>query len=67
MHTYLKSKDGDDDYAVGQWLVNREGYHQFFTLFSVPTLKQAFTAVNALNGGTRISPDALHLIEGGTS
>jgi hypothetical protein len=66
MHTYLKSKDGDDDYAIGQWLINVQGHHHFVTLFSVPTIKQAFRAVNALNGGTRISPDALHLIEGGS-
>jgi hypothetical protein len=65
MHTYLKDpNDEDGDYAIGQWLINRDGYHQFHTLFRVPNIKQAFTAVNALNGGTRISPEALHLKEG---
>jgi hypothetical protein len=60
MHTYLKR---EEEYEVGQWLINREGHHQFSALFTVPKLSQAFTAVNHLNGGTRISVDALHLTE----
>jgi hypothetical protein len=59
-HTYLRHDDG---YEVGQWLINREGYHHFVALFKVPNLKQAFVAVNALNGGGRISPEVLHLRE----
>jgi hypothetical protein len=61
MHTYLRQ--ASDRYDVGQWLINREGYHQFNKIFSVPSLKQAFTAVNALNGGTKINIDALHMTE----
>jgi hypothetical protein len=60
-HTYLKFKE--DQYGVGQWLINREGHHQFSTLFFVPSLKQAFAAVNMLNGGTRVATDALHIRE----
>lgn len=61
MHTYLRMSE--DRYEIGQWLINREGHHQFTMMFAVPSLKQAFTAVNALNGGTRISPEALHIEE----
>jgi hypothetical protein len=60
-HTYLKRDDGK--YDVGQWLRRPDGYDSFKTLFTVPSLKQAFTAVNMLNGGTRISMEALHLEE----
>jgi hypothetical protein len=49
MHTYLKIKDGE--YQIGQWLINRDGYHQFSTLFTVPMLDEAIIAVNMLNGG----------------
>lgn len=61
MHTYLKR--AEDQYEVGQWLRHPEGYDRFQALFTVPSLKQAFTAVNTLNGGTRVSVDALHLEE----
>jgi hypothetical protein len=61
MHTYLKQDK--DNYEVGQWLINREGHHQFNMLFSVPSLRQAMVAVNMLNGGSRISGEALHLKE----
>lgn len=61
MHTYLKMSE--DRYEIGQWLINQKGYHHFSRLFSVPNLKQAFAAVNMLNGGSRISPDVLHLKE----
>jgi hypothetical protein len=60
-HTYLRR--GEDSYEIGQWLIHREGHHHFVALFAVPSLKQAFVAVNHLNGGTRISVDALHLEE----
>jgi hypothetical protein len=49
MHTFLRQETGL--YAVGQWLINREGYHQFIPMFTVPTLKQAFRSVSVLNGG----------------
>jgi hypothetical protein len=61
MHTYLRRNK--DTYEIGQWLINREGYHHFVALFSVPKLKQALAAVNMLNGGTRIATEALHLEE----
>jgi hypothetical protein len=61
MHTYLKQ--ANDKYDIGQWLINREGHHQFTAIFSVPSLKQAFTAVNALNGGTKIDVNVLHMTE----
>lgn len=61
MHTYLRRDE--NNYDIGQWLRHRDGYDRFQTLFTVPSLKQAFTAVNTLNGGTRVSPDALHLEE----
>jgi hypothetical protein len=62
MHTFLKRSD--DRYEIGQWLLSHSGTGQtFVTLFTVPNLKQAFVAVNALNGGTRISPEALKIIE----
>jgi hypothetical protein len=61
MHTYLRQEE--DRYEVGLWLLHPEGYHRFSALFSVPSLKQAMVAVNMLNGGTRISVDALHLKE----
>ena len=61
MHTYMKSEDGG--YWIGQWLPNLEGITQFSRMFKVPSLKQALVAVNCLNGGQRISPDALHIIE----
>jgi hypothetical protein len=61
-HTYLRTEDDEhQEYQVGQWLINREGYHQFNHMFTVPSLKQAIVAINALNGGQRISPDALHI------
>lgn len=60
-HTYLRRTE--DNYEVGQWLINPSGYHEFHTLFAVPSLKQAFISVNMLNGGTRISPEVLHLKE----
>jgi hypothetical protein len=59
-HTYLRIDE--TRYDVGQW-INREGHHHFVALFTVPSMKQAFAAVNHLNGGTRISVDALHLEE----
>jgi hypothetical protein len=46
-------------YDIGQWLPNREGVTSFVRLFSVPSLKQAFVAVNILNGGTRVNPNIL--------
>jgi hypothetical protein len=61
MHTYLKRDV--NQYEVGQWLRNLEGYDSFLTLFTVPSLKQAFVAVNSLNGGTRVDITALHLVE----
>jgi hypothetical protein len=61
MHTYIKQSD--IEYNIGMWLLHPEGYHRFNILFTVPNLKQAFTAVNMLNGGTRISPDALTIVE----
>ena len=61
MHTYLKMNE--DIYAVGQWLRHSEGYDQFQALFTVPSLKQAFHAVNSLNGGRQINIDNLDLIE----
>jgi hypothetical protein len=61
MHTYLRQDK--DHYEVGQWLPHPEGYHRFSALFTVPSLKQAMVAVNMLNGGTRISMEALHLEE----
>jgi len=60
MHTYLMHSE--NEYEVGQWLINREGYHQFAGLFKVPSLGQAMTAVCMLNGGTRVSPQALHIL-----
>jgi hypothetical protein len=60
-HTYVRM--GEDRYDVGQWLPDPEGHVKFYALFSVPNLKQAFAAVCMLNGGTRISPDALHILE----
>jgi hypothetical protein len=57
MHTYLRIENGV--YDIGQWLPNREGVTSFNRLFSVHTLKQAFTAVNILNGGTRVNPNIL--------
>lgn len=60
-HTYLRMSEGE--YQVGLWLINREGHHQFTQLFSVPSLRQALAAVNMLNGGTRMSPEALHIEE----
>jgi hypothetical protein len=59
-HTYLKQNDG---YEIGQWLINREGHHQFIGMFKVANLGQAFAAVNTLNGGTRLSPEQLHVRE----
>jgi hypothetical protein len=61
MHTYLRV--GENEYEIGQWLVRPDGYLRFTALFSVPSLKQAMTAVNMLNGGTRIAVEALHLEE----
>jgi hypothetical protein len=49
MHTFLKRENGL--YAVGQWLINPEGYQQFNAMFTVPSLKQAFRSVSMLNGG----------------
>jgi hypothetical protein len=60
-HTYVKFEE--DRYGVGQWLINREGFHSFVPIFYVPSLKQAFAAVNMLNGGTRVATDALHIRE----
>jgi hypothetical protein len=60
-HTYLKMFE--KRYDVGQWLVNRDGYHQFQRLFSVPNINQAMNAVCMLNGGTRTAANALHIIE----
>jgi hypothetical protein len=60
-HTYLKQDDGK--YDVGLWLRRPDGYDSFRTLFTVPSLGQALTAVNMLNGGARVATDALHLKE----
>lgn len=60
-HTYLKKED--DEYAVGQWLINREGYHHFVTMFEVRNIWLAFKAVNALNGGLSVNPESLFLKE----
>jgi hypothetical protein len=60
-HTYLKMFE--KRYDIGQWLINRDGYHQFQRLFSVPSITQAMTAVNMLNGGTRTAASALHIVE----
>jgi hypothetical protein len=60
-HTYLKMFE--KRYDIGQWLINREGHHQFQRLFSVPSITQAMTAVNMLNGGTRTAANALHFVE----
>jgi hypothetical protein len=57
MHTYLRVENGV--YDIGMWLPNREGVTSFARMFSVPTLKQAFVAVNILNGGTRVNPNIL--------
>jgi hypothetical protein len=51
MHTFLKMENGP--YAIGQWLINREGYHHFVTMFTVPKITQAFRAVSILNGSDR--------------
>lgn len=59
MHTWLRMTE--DEYSVGQWLINRDGYHQFQKMFSVPNMKQAMVAVNCLNGGTRVSVEALRI------
>jgi hypothetical protein len=48
-------------YDVGQWLPNRDGVTSFARMFSVPTLKHAFMAVNTLNGGTRVNPNILKI------
>ena len=61
MHTYLKDEK-DRVYWVGIWAPTKDDA-TFWRLFSVPSLKQAIVAVNCLNGGSRISPDALHIIE----
>jgi hypothetical protein len=61
MHTYLKRDE--DVYEVGQWLRHPEGYDRFQALFAVPSLKQAFHAVNSLNGGRQINIDNLHIVE----
>jgi hypothetical protein len=61
MHTYLRL--GENEYEIGQWLMRPDGYHKFNGLFTVPSLKQAMVAVNMLNGGTRVSMEALHLEE----
>jgi hypothetical protein len=60
MHTYLKDEDG---YSVGSWLINRDGYHQFYTLFTVPSLEQAIHAVSWLNGGEPAVFDRLEIKE----
>jgi hypothetical protein len=61
MHTYIRQDK--DHYVVGLWLLHPDKYHRFEELFTVPSLKQAMVAVNMLNGGTRVSTDALHLKE----
>jgi hypothetical protein len=60
-HTYLKMSE--QRYDIGQWLVNREGHHQFQRLFSVPSINQAMNVVCMLNGGTRTAAGALHIKE----
>jgi hypothetical protein len=60
-HTYLKI--AERRYDVGEWLINRDGYHQFQRLFSVPNITQAMNAVCMLNGGTRTAANALHIVE----
>jgi hypothetical protein len=60
-HTYLKRLE--NQYDIGQWLINRDGYHQFQRLFSVPSINQAINAVCMLNGGTRTAANALHIKE----
>lgn len=61
MHTFLRTSGGD--YDIGLWLPRQDGLTTFNTLFTVPSLRQAFAAVNMLNGGTRMSLDALQLTE----
>jgi hypothetical protein len=59
MHTWLRITE--TEYSIGQWLINRDGYHQFNRMLSVPKLQQAMALVNMLNGGTRLAADALHI------
>jgi hypothetical protein len=59
MHTYLKHSDSR--YDIGQWLLNREGWSEFNTMFTVTTLSRAFLAVNTLNGGASLDPEILKL------
>jgi hypothetical protein len=60
-HTFLKMLE--KRYDVGQWLINREGHHQFHRLFSLPNISQAMNACCMLNGGTRTGANALHIKE----
>jgi hypothetical protein len=59
MHTWLRIHE--DEYSIGLWLINHSGVHQFNRMFSVPKLEQAMAAVNAMNGGSRISVSALKI------
>lgn len=60
VHTYLRDEDGG--YWIGMWIPDPNKL-SFWKLFKVPNLRQALVAVNCLNGGARISPDALHILE----
>lgn len=61
MHTYLKRSN--TCYGIGLWLINQHGHHQFTELFTVTTLRLAFKAVNALNGGESVNIEILKLEE----
>jgi hypothetical protein len=60
-HTLIRM--GEKRYEVGQWLINKEGHHQWFKLFTLPSIGQAMNAVCMLNGGSRTAAGALHIKE----